>query len=290
MFLVPEARHRPRATGAAVPAVGAAVPQAAATGAGLAAAAILAVEDREATGKRMNHELTAFVDDLKSTHGSNLASVILYGSAALGDLRGEKPDYNLLVALKKIRPMDLRNAHACVREWRRMGNKVPVYFTVSELQNAADVFPIEFQKMSAARKVLLGSDVLADLRISDTFLRHQTEYELRSNLIQLRRSYIPASASVEGIVALMVDSIPGFVALFRATLLVLGIQPPLRKREIVALTAQEININGVPFEKILNIRKGNFTEKLDEVSANQLFAEYMEQIEKVIDAVDAVGK
>lgn len=238
----------------------------------------------------MNHELNAFVDDLKSTHGNNLASVILYGSAAIGSQQGEKPDYNLLVALNKIRPADLRNAHACVREWRRMGNNVPVYFTVSELQNAADVFPIEFQKMTAARKVLLGTDVLADINVSDTFLRHQTEYELRSNLIQLRRSYIPASASAEGIVALMVDSIPGFVALFRATLLVLGVKPPLRKREIVALTAQEAKINGAPFEKILNIRKGNFTEKLDEVSANHLFAEYMEQIEKVIDAIDAIGK
>ena len=38
------------------------------------------------------------------------------------------------------------------------------------------------------------------------------------------------------------------------------------------------------------MREENFAEALTEVRANDLFAEYMEQIEKVIDSVDAVGK
>ena len=98
-----------------------------------------------------------------------------------------------------------------------MGHPVPVYFTVSELQNAADVFPIEFHQMEMARKVLYGTDVLSTLRISDDFLRHQAEYELRSKLIQLRRQYIPASASVDGLKKLMGESLSSFAALFRAS-------------------------------------------------------------------------
>ena len=47
-------------------------------------------------------------------------NVILYGSAAAGDFIPQKSDYNLLIALHKIAPEDLRNAHACVREWRRV--------------------------------------------------------------------------------------------------------------------------------------------------------------------------
>ena len=128
--------------------------------------------------------------------------MILYGSAAAGDFVPQKSDYNLLIALNKITPKDLRNAHACMREWAKMGHPVPVYFTVDELQNSADVFPIEFHNMERARKVLYGTDVLANLAISDEFLRHQTEYELRSKLIKLRREYIPASASVAGLIYL----------------------------------------------------------------------------------------
>jgi len=238
----------------------------------------------------MLNEFRPFIDDLRSTHGENLASVILYGSAAAGDFIAKKSDYNILIALDKIGTQDLRNAHASIREWVRMGHPVPVYFTVSELQNAADVFPIEFYQMSIAHKVLHGTDVLVGLKISDQFLRHQAEYELRSKLLQLRRQYIPASVSVDSLKGLMAESLSSFSALFRAVLIIHGLTPPATKHEIVALATKHLNIDGTPFEKIFDIRENKGTVKLDETSANTLFGEYMEQIEKVIDSVDAVGK
>lgn len=238
----------------------------------------------------MRANFANFIDDLRSTHRDNLVSVILYGSAAAGDFVARQSDFNILVALKKIGPQDLRNAQPSIREWARLGNPVPVYFTVSELQNAADVFPIEFHQMSIARKVLFGPDVLADLNISDKFLRLQAEYELRSKLIQLRRQYIPASASLEGLKALMADSLASFVAIFRAVLVLKGLTPPATKHEIADMTVKHLGIDGRPFEKIFEIRENKQNTKLDEVAANQLFGEYMEQIEKVIDAVDAAGK
>ena len=236
----------------------------------------------------MKEQFEAFIDDLKSTHGKNLASVILYGSAAAGDFVPQQSDYNLLIALHRIAPEDLRNAHASIREWHRLGHPVPVYFTVSELQNAADVFPIEFHQMEAARKVLYGRDVLEDLKISDAYLRHQVEYELRSKLILLRRQYIPASTSVEGLRALMVESFSSFATLFRAVLLLHGVTPPATKHEVVAITVDRLRLDGSVFEKIINIRENNFAGRLDDVEANKLFGEYMVQIEKVIDSVDAV--
>lgn len=238
----------------------------------------------------MQHQFAAFIDDLKATHGKNLAAVLLYGSAAAGDFVREHSDYNILIALNKIAPVDLRNAHACMREWHKMGHPIPVYFTVGELQNAADVFPIEFHQMEKARKVLYGTDVLEGLKISDVFLRHQVEYELRSKLILLRRQYIPASASVEGLTNLMAESLASFAALFSAVLMLHGVEPPAKKHAIVALTVQQLGLNGITFEKIFNIREKNFEARLTDRSANELFAEYMEQIEKVIDSVDAVGK
>jgi predicted nucleotidyltransferase len=238
----------------------------------------------------MKQQLEEFIDDLRATHGKNLVSVILYGSAAAGDFVASQSDYNLLIALQRITPKDLRNAQACMREWNKFGNRIPVYFTVSELQNAADVFPIEFHNMERARKVLYGADVLADLDISDEYLRHQTEYELRSKLIKLRRSYISASASVEGLINLMAESLSSFAALFRAVLLIHGLEPPVTKHEIVALTAEKLQVEGSPFVKIFNIRENNFAKTLDEISANQLFADYMQQIENVIEAVDRLEK
>lgn len=238
----------------------------------------------------MKNQFDALIDDLRAAHGSNLAAVILYGSAAAGDFVREHSDYNLLIALREITPKDLRAAQAPMREWNRMGHPVPVYFTVAELKDAADVFPIEFHQMENARRVLYGTDFLADVKISDDFLRHQTEYELRSKLIRLRRRYIGASASAESLASLMANSLGSFIALFRAALLLHDLKPPVAKREIIASTVRYLKIDGEPFEKILAIRENKSSDKLDEASANRLFADYLRQIETVIEAVDKLEK
>jgi predicted nucleotidyltransferase len=234
----------------------------------------------------MDQHLTAFIDDLRSTHEKNLVSVVLYGSAAAGDHSAKHSDYNLLVVLEKIGPGDLRNAHAAVREWAKLGHTVPVYFTVDEVANAADVFPIEFNQMKRARKVLFGKDLLDDMEISNENLRHQVEFELRSKLLMLRRQYIPASATVEGLEALMADSLVSFIALFRGVLMVCGIDAPVRRHETLALTVEKLKLNGATFEKIFNIRQKNYEGTMSETEANGLFADYLEQIENVIDFVD----
>src|SRR5207249_4166295 len=215
-------------------------------------------------------------------------SVILYGSAATSDHHHRHPDYNILIVLEKIGPEDLRNSHAAVREWTKLGHHVPVYFTANEVEHAADVFPIEFRQMKRARKVLFGRDLLADVEISHENLRHQVEFELRSKLIMLRRQYIPASVSVNDLASLMADSLVSFTALFRGVLMLKSIEPPADRRGTLALTVEKLGLNGQPFEKIIIIRENNFETSMTETEANQLFADYLEQIERVIDAVDTM--
>jgi predicted nucleotidyltransferase len=238
--------------------------------------------------KIVQSSLNYLVEDLRSTHGDNLAAIVLYGSAAAGDYVETRSDYNLLIALNRITPADLRLAQAPMRNWQRLGHPLPVYFTVAELNDAADVFPIEFHQMERARIVLYGADPLESLRISDVNLRHQTEYELRSKLIQLRRLYIPASVSVEKLAALMSDSLASFAALFRPVLMLHGIDPPISKPDCVRVTVKSLELDNEPFEQIFGLRASGETF-LTEVEANDLFAAYLEQIERVIEAVDRLG-
>src|SRR4030095_9113150 len=186
--------------------------------------------------------LHGLVEDLRATHGDNLASVVLYGSAAAGDHIELRSDYNLLIALNRITPEDLRQAQAPMREWQRLGHPLPVFFTVVELSDAADVFPIEFHQMANARIVLYGKDPFEFVRLSDQNLRHQTEYELRSKLIQLRRLSLPASVSIEKLCELMSDSLASFAALFRAVLLLFRQQAPVAKPDVVRATVKLLNL------------------------------------------------
>lgn len=230
---------------------------------------------------------THLIDDLRATHKDNLASVVLYGSAAEGEHIELRSDYNLLIALRRITPEDLRLAQAPMREWQRLGHPLPVYFTVEELNDAADVFPIEFHQMEQARIVLYGEDPLATVQISDAHLRHQTEYELRSKLIQLRRLYIPASISAEKLADLMSESLASFAALFRAVLLLHGIEAPVAKVDSVRATVQRLSLEAMPFEHIFGLRENEATN-LTEAEANEIFAAYLAQIERVIEIVDGL--
>ena len=226
--------------------------------------------------------------DLRATHGENLAAVLLYGSAAAGDHVAQSSDYNLLIALHRITPEDLRLAQAPMREWQRLGHPLPVYFTLAELHDAADVFPIEFQQMSRARIVLYGSDPFETLQLSNANLRHQTEYELRSKLIQLRRLYIPASVSIDRLCDLMSESLISFATLFAPLLLLGGAEPPIVKRDVVRATVQQLGLDGAPFERIFSLRETGARPATD-AEANDLFAAYLAQIERVVAAVDQMS-
>ena len=225
------------------------------------------------------------IGDLKATHGDNLASVVLYGSAAAGDFVQAESDYNLLIALHRIAPEDLRVAQAPMREWQRLGHPLPVYFTFGELRDAADVFPIEFHRMERARVVLYGRDPFESFQISDENLRHQTEYELRSKLIQLRRLYIPASGSATRLRDLMADSLSSFATLFAPVLLLHGEDAPVLKHDIVRATVRLLGLDGAVFERVFALREGAAPAP-GEREAEELFASYMAQIEVVIEAVD----
>src|SRR6266568_5053196 len=198
--------------------------------------------------------LDRLVNDLRAAHGENLASVVLYGSIAAGDQIELRSDHNVLIVLNRITSDALRLAQAPMREWQRLGQPIPVYFTVEELKRAADVFPIEFLQMEKARRVLYGRDPFEFVEISQANLRHQTEYELRTKLIQLRRLYLPASTSVEKLSSLMSDSLASFAALFRAVLILRGQEPPVSKANSVRATVRLLGLNESPFEKILELR------------------------------------
>jgi len=232
-------------------------------------------------------KLEKLIDDLRVAHGDNLASIVLYGSAAVGNQDNRRSDHNLLIALKRITTDDLHAAHDALQNWHKLGQPTPVYFTVEELQDAADVFPIEFLQMEKARKVLFGRDPFEFVQIAPANLRHQTEYELRTALIRLRRLYIPASSSAEKLSNLMSDSLASFAALFRAVLILKGEEPPVSKAESVHATVRMLNLDSAPFERILKLHTDQ-DSAFTAAEANGLFASYMAQIEKVIEAVDRI--
>jgi hypothetical protein len=105
--------------------------------------------------------------------------------------------------------------------------------------------------------------------------------------LQLRRLYIPASVSVEKLQELMSESLGSFAVLFRAVLLMQNFEPPMAKPDVVRMTVQKLGIDAAPFSKIFALRERG-AANLNETEAHELFAAYLEQIERVIDFVDKI--
>jgi len=230
-------------------------------------------------------KLERFVNDLAAAHAENLSSVTVYGSTAHDDANAAAK-HDVLIVLRSLELDDLRRATETIREWTRSGQPMPVYFSQDELQRAADVFPIEFLQMEQARVVLHGSDPFEFVEISQANLRHQTEYELRTKCLQLRRLYFSAAASADQLTKLMTDSLSSFAALFRAVLILHGAPPPVTKRDAVRATARVLGLDISPFEQIFElIEKKTRQRKSD---AENLFGSYLAETQKVVDAVDQI--
>jgi hypothetical protein len=231
--------------------------------------------------------LDQLVSDLREAQGDNLASIVLYGATATAE-DDHRSDHNVLVVLRRAAFEDLHGCSQALRAWRDAGQPPPVVFTTDELDSAADVFPIEFLQMEQARKILHGSDPFASLEISSDNLRHQTEYDLRTKFIQLRRLYIARSPTGKDLINLMIDSFGSFAALFRAVLILKGQAPPVTKAEAVQATANLLKLDGEPFDWILKM-KGAKGASATNVEVERVFAAYLNEIERVIDAVDRLA-
>jgi hypothetical protein len=108
-------------------------------------------------------------------------------------------------------------------------------------------------------------------------------------LIQLRRLYIPASTSIEKLSDLMSDSLSSFAALFRAVLMLHGVEPPIAKPDCVRATTKLLQLDPTPFERVFDFRAGGNLPS-SEKEANELFGAYLFQIEQVVEAVDELGQ
>ena len=225
-----------------------------------------------------------FVGRLRYAAGTNLTSVILYGSAAAGDFVPESSDTNLLCVLHETSFAALRKLASAVESWTKEKNRPPLIMGMDELRRSADVFSIELLDMQNSYRLLWGEDVLSTLVIPTRFHRAQLEYELREKVIMMRQGLISAEASEPRMWELLLRSLPAFATLFRHALLELGEPATVSKREAVQKLAAKVGFDPSAFLQLLDVRELKSDPKT--VDVNDLFARYLKEIEQVTSAVD----
>jgi len=236
----------------------------------------------------MANQLDQIVEKLRKALDTRLVSVVLYGSAATGDHQEKFSDYNILCILTRITPAELRAVEPAFRWWREQGNPSPLLLTEHELKTSTDCFAIEFHDIREHHRILFGPNLVDSLEIERTFYRAQVETQLRTKLLRLRQKAGGLLSDKDALRQLLADSVSTFCVLFRHALLLDGVAAPVRKREIVEAAGRHFSLETAPLLTLLDQREGKVKAK--DIEPEPLFARYIIQIEKVIDAVDVLAK
>jgi len=225
-----------------------------------------------------------FTNDFKNVFGENLASIILYGSAARGEYVYKRSDINFLVVLTDQGMGQLSKALPLVHKWAKRKVSTPLILSKHYIDSSLDSFPIEFLTMKQQYKLVFGEDVLDEIDVAVDHLRLQCERELRGKLLHLRESYLVTNGNLQQIKNLIRITVPTFASIFSALLHLKEEAAAGSKNQIFEKTTEVFDLDKSVFEKILQVREKTLKLKKEEI--NLLMQQYIEQIRKLTNIVD----
>ena len=224
-----------------------------------------------------------YLTQLKETFGSNLVSVILYGSYVSGDFVPGVSDVNMLVILDHPDSGSIGTLGNRASRMMRKHNITPLILTKSEFVNSADVFPMEYADIRERNRVVYGSDETESLALKKRNLRHQLEERLRGSVASLRQVLI-ASRGRKSVLAANLKILYGSLkAQCRGLLNLKGAKDiPTEGTAIIDEVSRTFNLDAEALKKLLELRMG---AKMD---VWKLAAQTLATLEKLIIIVDSM--
>jgi len=226
--------------------------------------------------------LDEFRAEVEKIFGEDLVSLTLYGAHAAEEPERVGGEVSVLIVVRELSRKSLSAYRNIAHRYARRGIPAPPIFTESFLKESSDVFPLEFLGMAERRRVLSGKDVVADLEITTGNLRHQVEFELKGKLLSLRRMFIGALGNKE-MIAVVRDTVGSVVSVTRGLLLLTDHGAPHEKTEILEEVEKRFGVSLPALREALAARRG---EKIATARAEDLFFEYIEEVEKLCSLAD----
>ena len=163
-------------------------------------------QDSHMLPEPVDRVLGSFIDSARIALGSDLLSVVLYGSAAEGRLR-KTSDVNVIVVLAAFDPAKvdrlrepLRTAHAAI--------ELEVMFLLQgEVPAAVEAFAVKFADILHRRRVLHGPDPFVGLAPSRSAEIARLKQVLLNLTLRLRQRYVLRSLRDEQAAAAVADAV-----------------------------------------------------------------------------------
>jgi len=224
--------------------------------------------------------------DYLKVFGSDLVSLIIYGSAAGGFYVKGKSDINLLVVLTPEGINRLEDVLDTVQNWRKRNVAVQWVMTRKFIESSLDAYPIEFLNLKYNHIVIHGEDILHRLDFKPEDLRLQIEKELKGKLILLREGYLEVGGNYKQLKQLIARSITAFISIFKALLYLRQGSIPTSRKETVKELAKIFTFDSNIFLSCVNIKEEMNSLSKEEVA--DVFKKYLREVENICNIVDGL--
>ena len=157
--------------------------------------------------QEVERSLETFVEDAKQAFGDDLVSIVLFGSAAAGELRATS-DVNLLLVLKRFDQACADRLRAPMRLAMAAVQMHAMFLLETEVAAAVDDFAVKFADILTRNCLLFGVDPFINLHVSRDALLRRVKQVLLNLQLRLRERYIALSLREEQLAHLIADAAP----------------------------------------------------------------------------------
>jgi len=157
--------------------------------------------------QEVERSLETFVEDAKQAFGDDLVSIVLFGSAAAGELRATS-DVNLLLVLKRFDQACADRLRAPMRLAMAAVQMHAMFLLETEVAAAVDDFAVKFADILTRNRLLFGVDPFINLHVSRDALLRRVKQVLLNLQLRLRERYIALSLREEQLAHLIADAAP----------------------------------------------------------------------------------
>ncbi len=185
--------------------------------------------------RRFNADATATqaATAFKQALGQDLVGVLAFGSWAVGEYVEGHSDLNLLVVAKRLDADVLMRLTPVALSLSHPSLTLRI-FNQGELRRFAEAFPLEFQDMAEAHKLLAGEDPFARLDVPSAHLAFELLSESRVRLIKFRQKLVQGVGLDDAAARVLVGStLAAILPLLRGLIRLKKRKPPKQRVRVI---------------------------------------------------------
>lgn len=233
------------------------------------------------------NNLDRFINDLKTSFGDELVSVLAFGSQANVEVKSKYTNLNLMIVTKTLNAEKLYAISDSVKKWVNQKNPLPVIMNIEEWYSSFDVYAIEYADIRDNHRLLYGEDLIPSISINKYYLRLQCESELKNLLLKYKNNFLMNIKSDKQMKGLLENVIKTLLILFRSILRLHDCNVPYRAVDIIDAASSYLSFNKVALTKLAKVKY----EKDKYASRKELMlieAELIKDIQYMLKQVDAM--